>query len=139
MAIFKSVFGDREHDPPDGSGPMWVWFRRLFLGTVIEALLEAGISVDFPSLSIRFEDDSRFRVPHIDNHMRFCGVVEATLSAEASAGAVFHLEQILRGAWPALVDVVDIPVGDRLTPERNEISVETDGARLQVRFDLEAD
>jgi hypothetical protein len=139
MAFFKSVFGDREKPPAGDRGPMWVWFRRLFLGTVIEALLADGVAVDFPSLSIRFEDESRFQVPHLDNYMRFTGVVEATFSGAPAAGTADRLKATLLEAWPALVAVVDIPVGDRLTADRNDIDVTIDGNRLRVRFDLEAD
>jgi hypothetical protein len=34
---------------------------------------------------------------------------------------------------------VDIPVGDRLTVEKNEMDVRVDGSSLSVSFDLEAD
>lgn len=139
MAFFKSVFRDRERPAAADRGPMWVWFRRLFLGTVIEALLEDGVAVDFQSISIRFEDESRFQVPHLDNYMRFTGVVEATLSGGAPPEEAGSLQARLLEAWPALVAVVDIPVGDRLTPDRNHIAVEIEGDRLRVRFDLEAD
>lgn len=139
MAFFKSVFRDREKRPTEDRGPMWVWFRRLFLGTVIEALLEDGVAVDFPSLSIRFEDESRFQVPHLDNYMRFTGVVEATFSGTPSPGTADRLKATLLEAWPALVAVVDIPVGDRLTADRNDVAVVIEGASLRVRFDLEAD
>jgi hypothetical protein len=139
MAFFKSVFRDRDQTPPADRGPMWIWFRRLFLGTVIEALLEHGVGVEFATLAIRFEDESRFQVPHIDNYMRFTGVVEATLAGDPPAGAVGRLKATLLEAWPALVAVVDIPVGDRLTADRNDIDVQLDGGRMVVRFDLEAD
>lgn len=139
MAFFKSVFRDRTQAPAADRGAMWVWFRRLFLGTVIEALLADEVAVEFPSLSIRFEDESRFQVPHLDNYMRFTGVVEATLCGDPPAGLADRLEAELRKAWPALVAVVDIPVGDRLTADRNDIDVRIEGGHLRVRFDLEAD
>lgn len=139
MAILKTVFGGQAKTTPTRQEPIWVWFRRLFLGTVIEAFLETGISVRFSSLTIRFGDDSRFQVPRIDNYMRFTGTVEAVLSVDVDADAVDRLEETLREAWPSLVAVIDIPVGDRLTSERNDIRVTVEGACIRVHYDLVAD
>ena len=139
MPILKTVFGGQGQTAPSRHEPIWAWFRRLFLGTVIEAFLETGIAVRFSSLKIRFGDDSRFRIPHIDNYMRFTGTVEAALSVDVDPAAIERLETTLRQAWPSLVAVVDIPVGDRLTSERNDIRVTVDGTCIRVHFDLEAD
>ena len=54
-------------------------------------------------------------------------------------GTADRLKATLLEAWPALVAVPDIPVGDRLTADRNDVAVVIEGASLRVRFDLEAD
>lgn len=118
---------------------MWAQFRRLLLGTVIEALLEVGAAVDFPSIRIEFDDDSVFRVPRLNNYMRFEGALSARLSAPFPAAKADALRVVLKKAWPEILSVVDIPIGDRLTNERNHIAVSVDGDQLRVAFDLEAD
>ena len=45
----------------------------------------------------------------------------------------------MRRAWPELLTVLDIPVGDRLTETRNDVRVEVRGEIMEIRFDLEAD
>ncbi len=126
-----------------GNTALWDQFRRLLLGTVVEALLEAGLAVEFSTLRISFGPDSAFRVPRLDNYMRFVGALEARLTGPAPAGAVEAARARLSQAWPALLSVLDIPVGDRLTSERNHLTVRVDsgpaGAVLRVDFDLEAD
>jgi len=121
------------------SDPKWIQFRRLLLGTVIEALLKAGIAVDFPSIEIAFDPESEFRVPRFDNYMRFKGWLKANVTAAPSTASQANLVRILKEAWPSLLDALDLPVGDKLTSDRNEIEVVVDGQALTVRFDLEAD
>lgn len=142
MAFFRSVFQDKksaQRPPTDDRGPMWVWFRRIFFGAVIEGLLEEGVVVDFASLSLKFDDRSHFQVPHIDNYMRFAGEMTAKVASPPSADVRARLQANLLEAWPSLVGVVDIPVGDRLTVEKNEVTITVDGTTLRVAFDLEAD
>lgn len=118
---------------------MWDQFRRLLLGTVIELLLDAGVRLDFATIRIEFDDRSEFRVPRLDNYMRFSGRLTGRLASDVDADTLEQLRRQLRRAWPALLEVVDIPIGDRLTEERNRVEVsETDG-ELVVRFDLAAD
>ncbi|MCP4806123.1 MAG: hypothetical protein GY913_06845 [Proteobacteria bacterium] len=118
---------------------MWDFFRRLLLGTVVEVLLENGVAVDFSSISIDFHDTSAFKVPRFDNYMRFHGQLTATIAGEMNDGTRRKVEQGLRTTWPELLKVVDIPVGDRLTQEKNQVRVDVVGQRLTVHFDLEAD
>jgi hypothetical protein len=122
--------------------PMWNQFRRLLLGTVVESLLEHELAIDFRTLRISFHQDSEFRVPRLDNYMRFKGSLTAALLAAPSAQAEARLETALRRAWPELLGVLDIPVGDRLGEEKNHIDVRFEHgapARITVDFDLEAD
>jgi hypothetical protein len=142
MAFFRSVFQDKKQasqPPTEDRGPMWTWFRRIFFGAVIEGLLEQGVVVDFASLALSFGDRSRFQVPHIDNYMRFSGEMTATVAEAPSPATLDALRATLLEAWPSLVGVVDIPVGDRLTVERNDIAVTIEGDRIRITFDLEAD
>lgn len=118
---------------------LWAHFRRLLLGTVIEGLLESGVEVAFPSIQISFTDQSAFRVPRLDNYMRFHGELTATLLRPLEPASARALESRLKRAWPELLAVVDIPIGDRLTNDRNEVHVTVAGDRLKVSFDLEAD
>lgn len=118
---------------------MWDFFRRLLLGTVVEVLLEHGVTVDFASIAIDFHDTSAFKVPRLDNYMRFHGHLTATVTGELPDASRRAVERSLRATWPELLKVVDIPIGDRLTEERNQVRVELIGRRLTVHFDLEAD
>ncbi len=118
---------------------MWNFFRRLLLGCVVEALLEAEVDLAFSSIAISFSDDSAFKVPRLDNYMRFKGQVTAVLTQPMDAAALRSLEDKLDDAWPDLLKVVDIPIGDRLTQERNHVRARQEGKRLVVTFDLEAD
>ena len=106
---------------------MWDFFRRLLLGTVVEVLLEHGVQLDFSSLSIDFHDTSAFKVPRLDNYMRFHGQLTATVVGDVSDGTRRAVEASLRRTWPELLKVVDIPIGDRLTQERNQVRVSTAG------------
>lgn len=119
--------------------PMWNQFRRLLLGTVVEVLLEERVAIDFRSLRIDFHSDSEFRVPRLDNYMRFKGELVGTLTEPAPRGADLRLRQAMEGAWPQLLSVVDIPIGDRLTPDRNHVRVQIEETILRVHFDLVAD
>ena len=121
---------------------MWNQFRRLLLGTVVESLLDEDLSIDFRTLRIQFSEQSEFRVPRLDNYMRFHGELHADLLAPPAAGAEARLEATLRKAWPELLAVLDIPIGDRLGDEKNHIDASFEAgspARVVVRFDLEAD
>lgn len=118
---------------------MWIQFRRLLLGTVVEILLEEGVQLEFPSLRIAFDGDSEFRVPRLDNYMRFKGELTAHLTTIPAGLDQGRLQRALEGAWPELLKVVDIPIGDRLTPDRNHIKASIEGSTLHVRFDLVAD
>lgn len=118
---------------------MWNQFRRLLLGTVIEELLAAGVRLDFASIRIQFDDRSVFNVPRLDNYMRFSGSLTATLLEPLDPGKIASLQARLRGTWPELLKVLDLPIGDRLTEERGEVTVRVDGTRLQILFDLSAD
>ncbi len=118
---------------------LWNQFRRLLLGTVVELLLEEGLPLDFRSIRIDFHRESDFRVPRLDNFMRFKGEVEAALTEAPPDGAEQRLSARLLKVWPELLAVVDLPVGDRLTQERNEVVVRIEANRVSVRFDLVAD
>ena len=123
---------------------MWRQFRRLLLGTVVEVLLDEGVVVDFATLRIAFSDGSEFHVPRLDNYMRFVGKLEARLMSRPEPTTLRRLEHALQGTWPDLLEVLDIPIGDRLTPEKNRIEIsvfEGDGGAdiLRVAFDLVAD
>lgn len=118
---------------------LWPLFRRLLLGTVIEAMLEEQVQIDFRTLHIVFSDTSIFNVPRLDNYMRFQGNLTATLLSTLDAARISRLEARLHLAWPELVAALDLPIGDRLTNDRNEVRVRVDGDRLRVDFDLIAD
>lgn len=121
---------------------MWNQFRRLLLGTVVESLLEEGLHIDFKTLSIAFHKESDFRVPRLNNYMRFKGQLTAVMLSPPDAAAEARIEATLKGAWPELLEVVDIPIGDRLTQDKNHIDARFDHGdppTLVVHFDLEAD
>ncbi len=121
----------------------WSQFRRLLLGTVVEALLAAQVALDFQSITIDFDDRSRFQVPRFNNYMRFAGALEADLLSPLPAGAVVGLQRQMEKAWLELLAAIELPVGDRLDNEKAHVVVEvlpTDrGHHLKVAFDLEAD
>jgi len=121
---------------------MWDQFRRLLLGTVVEAMLAEDLQVAFASIQIEFDRNSAFHVPRLDNYMRFSGELRADLLAAPAPAVEARLETRLRAAWPELLAVIDIPIGDRLTADRNVIDVVFERGtpeRLRVRFDLAAD
>ena len=118
---------------------LWPLFRRLLLGTVIEALLEEQVQLDFRTLHIVFADTSIFNVPRLDNYMRFQGYLTATLPGPLETARIQRLEVRLRRAWPELVAALDLPIGDRLTNDRNDVRVRVEGEQLRVDFDLIAD
>ena len=118
---------------------MWTQFRRLLLGTVVEIFREHGVSTDVAGLELEFHEDSEFKVPRLDNSMRFRGHVRAPVTAPPSAETVRALERQLRGVWPELLQVVKIPIGDRLDQERNEVTVHATATEIRVVFDLIAD
>lgn len=122
-----------------GDNELWDQFRRLLLGTVVEALLERGTAVDFSSIHIAFSDDSVFRVPRIDNYMRFKGELTANVTSQVKPGDDAGLRSALAQAWPSILKVVDIPIGDRLTVDKNQLDVRLDDGELHVAFDLVAD
>lgn len=106
---------------------------------MVEALVDAGLAVDLPTLRIAFDDRSEFRVPRLNNFMRFAGKVEMALLSAPDEAALAGLERALHATWPDLLAGVDIPVGDRLTSTRNQIGLRLHALRLEVSFDLEAD
>ena len=118
---------------------MWKHFRRLLLGTVIEIFVEEGIDVRSTRLGLQFDDESAFRVPRLNNYMRFKGSIDAPVEGELSDAQLDQLRDRLDDIWPDLLSVVEMPVGDRLTDERNQVTVERHSAGLRIRFDLEAD
>ena len=118
---------------------MWNQFRRRLLGTVIEELLAAGVRLDFASIRIHFDDRSVFNVPRLDNYMRFSGEVTGTLLTALEPAQLAALQNRLRQVWPELLMVLDLPIGDRLTQERDEVAVTVTGTQLRVGFDLSAD
>ena len=119
--------------------PIWDQFRRLLLGTVVEALVAEGVTVALPSAAMRFSDDSVFNVPRFNNYMRFVGSSAGDLVDVPDADCLARVQARLARAWPDLLAVVDIPIGDRLTETRNDLTVRVDGAQIVVAFDLEAD
>lgn len=119
--------------------PLWRQFRRLLLGAVVELLLDAGIVVEFASLRIDFEDDSVFRVPRLDNYMRFVGTVTGRCPVPPDAAAQAQLRARMTALWHELLSVVELPIGDKLTNDRAHVDVRVDGDVLTVRFDLAAD
>lgn len=120
--------------------PLWRQFRRLLLGSVVECLLDAGVAIDFASITIRFDDDSVFRVPRLDNYMRFSGVLTARLLGPPDPATLDRLRTGLRRLWPELLSVLELPIGDALTAERAHVDATcADGTTLTVRFDLSAD
>jgi len=118
---------------------MWAQFRRLLLGTVIESMLETGVSVDFSTIRISFSDESQFRVPRLNNYMRFHGELNATLAAPLGDQQHSDLHGSLLRAWPEILSVIDLPIGDRLTNDRNRVTVNATETELHIAFDLEAD
>jgi hypothetical protein len=106
---------------------------------VVEAITRAQVRVDITTLSIAFDASSRFEVPRLDNYMRFKGVARGQLLAAPDAAAMAQLRSILGQAWPELIKAIDLPIGDRLTPDRNDIQVTHEGSQLTIAFDLEAD
>lgn len=120
--------------------PLWRQFRRLLVGAVVEAFVEAGVEADLPTLLVRFDDESAFRVPRLDNYMRFKGQVSVRLRAPITPVARSRVLGRLRQVWPELLSVLDLPIGDALTAERAEVALLDGGDQeLTVRFDLSAD
>ena len=119
---------------------MWEQFRRLIFGTVLELLLEERVPVDFSSVQIRFDErESAFKVPRFDNYMRFVGTLEAKLTESQGPGVAGRVQARLLTAWPDLLKVVKLPIGDSLDLTKNEIVVEIRDGSLRISFDLEAD
>jgi hypothetical protein len=126
--------------PPNLSDPRWVQFRRLLLGTVIESLLASKVAVDFPTIRISFDSESDFRVPRLDNYMRFKGKLEARLTAPPAPGTEATLARSLQQAWLSLLGALDLPIGDKLTSDRDDVTVRFEaGDTMVLQFDLEAD
>lgn len=121
------------------TSPLWPQFRRLLLGAVVESLVAEDVDVDVPSMSIRFDEQSAFRVPRLDNYMRFSGTVSGRLRGEPAPGLSGRLQRRLAGIWQELVDALDIPIGDGLTVAREEVRVDVASGTITIRFDLSAD
>ena len=118
---------------------VWIHFRRLLLGTVVEALRDVGIRGDLADIELTFDDRSRFDFPRLDNHMRFSGHAGVRVLEVPGDDTLASLERRLEQVWPGIVAATRIPVGDRLDVERNEVKVELSGDLLRVSFDLVAD
>jgi len=118
---------------------VWTQFRRLLLGTMVEIFQGQGISTDVAELELDFHEGSEFKVPRLDNYMRFKGHVRAPLSAPLSDGTIATLERDLRQVWPDLLRVVKIPIGDRLENVKNRVRVQATPEELRIEFDLVAD
>ena len=122
---------------------LWTQFRRLVLGTVVELFVAEKLPLDVATLAIRFDPESRFEVPRLNNYMRFKGEVSGALLANPDLAALARVEAALLRVWPELLTVVDLPIGDRLTAERAAVRIEVDTvagrSHLRLRFDLEAD
>ena len=117
---------------------MWVHFRRLLLGTVIEVLSEEGVQVDLPTLDLAFDDEvSEFRFPAIDNYMRFTGY--SRVGVLAPFDDVQRLATRLRGVWPDIVASVHFPLINRLKVTKNSVTVRVSDGVLRIEFDLIAD
>lgn len=121
------------------SSPLWPQFKRLLLGAVVESLVAEGVDVDVPSLTIRFDEDSAFRVPRLDNFMRFSGTVAGRLRGDADPALASRMQRRLATIWRDLVSAVDIPIGDGLSVVREEVRVDQQGGTITIRFDLSAD
>ena len=122
--------------------PLFTQFRRLFLGTMLEMLVETGLGARYETLQVTFDERSVFKVPRWDNYMLFVGEATVELTAEPDDRTLARLRAELRRAWPDLVGCIKIPVGDKLTPDRNELEVTLqpgDPPRLRIEFDLMAD
>lgn len=121
----------------------WQQFRRLLLGTVVEVLLEQQTRLEFTTVRIAFDEQSVFQVPRFNNYMRFAGALEAELIDPLSEMRRRDAEQAMKQCWIDLLKSIELPVGDRLTSEKSEVSISvTDGSgagRLRVAFDLVAD
>ncbi len=118
---------------------VWTQFRRLLLGTMVEIFQDQGISTDVTALELDFHEGSAFKVPRIDNYMRFKGHVRAPLSTPLSETAIASLERELLRVWPDLLQVVKIPIGDRLEKVKNRVRLQVTPEELRIEFDLIAD
>jgi hypothetical protein len=68
------------------------------------------------------------------------GTVIESLLASPSPGTEETLARSLRQAWLSLLGVLDLPIGDKLTSERDDVAVLFEaGDTMVLRFDLEAD
>lgn len=119
--------------------PRWVQFRRLIFGTIFECLRDSKIDVDVVSAVVSFEEGSKFQVPRLDNYMRFKGSFEAKIISPIEAAKLEILKKELSKSWVSLVSAIEIPVGDKLTVERNDVEVRAQGEKLTIQFDLDAD
>lgn len=119
---------------------VWVWFRRLILGTFIEGLHEAGLQVDASTAVIAFDEESIFKFPAFNNHLHFLGEVSATVITPPDQAQLDAVRDGLQQAWPELVtELRRFPLPDRLAVQRNQVEVVLEGDRLTLRFDLDAD
>lgn len=123
---------------------LWNVFRRVVLGTVVEVLVEEAVAVDLPSVEIAFDRESEFRVPRLDNYMRFKGHFRAALNAPVDAARLDRVRAHLVRVWPELLATIELPVGDKLTVEHGHVHAEAETREdgrpgLRVRFDLAAD
>ena len=121
----------------------WPVFLSEFHGPTsvreVELLGEAGIDADLRTLELEFDEASAFRVPRLNNYMRFVGRVEGRADTAMDPVAEAKLRAALTELWPQLCSVVVLPIGDNLTPTKNRLMLTVDGDRFELRFDLEAD
>ncbi|MCB9688435.1 MAG: hypothetical protein H6738_20845 [Alphaproteobacteria bacterium] len=126
-----------ERGPDD---PVFVWFRRLLLGIVVEILRDEGVGVDVGAIRLSFTDRSRFRFLWVDNHLRFAGEVRARTDAPLDDERLASVRRRFDHVWPELLGALGaLPLADRLDPVQQEVRVTVDRGELLVVFDLEAD
>lgn len=126
-----------ERGPDD---PVFVWFRRLLLGIVVEILRDEGVGVDVGALRLSFSDRSRFRFLWVDNHLRFAGEVRARTASALDDDRLARVRRRFDQVWPELLAALAaLPLADRLDPVQQEVRVSVDHGELLVVFDLEAD
>lgn len=118
---------------------LFVQFRRLLLGTMVEILRDSKLDIDLAGLTLGFDPESGFRFLWVDNWMRFKGFVRVPLRSPASDAEVEEVRSRFLAVWPeVLATIGTLPLADRLTSTRFEVTVAA-GEVLDIQFDLEAD
>ncbi|MES2639255.1 MAG: hypothetical protein V4850_07215 [Myxococcota bacterium] len=119
--------------------PLWRLFRRLLLGAVVESILPLDVDLDLHTLELRFDDESAFKMPRLDNFLRFVGTARGKLNTPMTEDVRVRLLTDLCKMWPEIVSVLDMPIGDTLTVDNHHVTVTTTDGWLEIRFDLSAD